>query len=891
MNLKTNNTKRLYVLLAILIYLSFGSLASLYFYQMRDGFDAVFLNWITMGDISLSLPYLSTGVIILLAILVPTIVFQVVLKLKAGRAHSDLYITVPPKKEKDEAVIRVKLLSPETNSTFEDYFNYRYQTKIFILPGFRSGLNTRKVAVVFYYLMSLLPLMEGNYLVVGVLISIPFIMFGFEGIINKAKRKTDLLFKIFVLFCFILIFTMSTYFSVLEIKIGNFQSNFVVNVLCEIPDNMKRLNIDVDSEKIYNTAVVFGRTNPLPYFKKARDQEVKGDLKNAEISYLIAIVNGADNYEVHYRLGRLYVYMGENDRALRELKKTQSQNPTFAPAFYEAAALFLEKGDIKEAERLTESALKADKNDWNAYKIKSRVLLAENKYPEALQAINKAIEISPKTVSLYREKAEALLKTGNLEEALFTAKAAIKIKIDDAESYYLLGTILSRKYEYIEAADQFKKAISIKPDYALSRGGLALAAMGTGDLKAAKEEMDRALQNSDLSAPMHFMNARLQSELGNYTKALSEIESALTIDGSQSIYFSLKGEILLNSHQYENVEEQFKKALSLDSYNEHAYFVKGMFLLQLDNFIAAEEAFKASLKVNPRMSRAYAGRAVALNAMNDSKGADESLEIAMGLNASDFFCYYAKSIVHYERKLNLKAQEDINKAIELNPGVVSLYIHKSRILKALNMEAERNTALEKAAGIDTQAFELLLEYAGKIQNSTIAAGEFEKIIKKYPREFNGYLFKAEWLFKQKKYKEALDAVNLGIDTNPNSYKVYLLKYKILTEQRKTTAKTTQDYKDILAALKKLNEVNSFFGDAYYYKGIVLLEQKTYAEAVNELNKALEFESNYYLNEVKRSDVYRALYSSYIGLKQAQKSDEVLKRMEGALKLEQLNLIK
>lgn len=673
MKLNSNNARILKIFLTAFVYLALLSPLFLYSGEMESALDTFVFKRI-MGDYLITrFPGIYYTIIAFFALAA-----LVILMLAVNTFFS---VKTPP-----PDVIKVKLKTWEVNASFQDYLMFDKQRRVSLLPGFRSGKAIKIVLALLYFAVSLLPLLEGNNAVTGILTSIPFIVYGMQGILDREKRKTDLILKIIILLLFIIVLSGSIYIIALDINMGSFKSSFSAKTICSAPEVLEKSGINVDAEKFYDMAIVLDPENALPYLKKGMFMEKRGDLKQATLNYRKAVVFDPDGFYSYYRLENIYALDGKNEKALEMFNKVRLRKPDFAPAYYSASKILLESGDIDRANEMIDISISINVNDIDSYRLKARIMTKAKKYREAVQAYNTAIKINPGTAGLYSEKAEALFEMVRLDEAFYNIEKALRLNADDAENYFIKGKIVLVQNKFDNAVKNFKKALKLKPDFILAKGWLALAALESGDSGTAKEEIEAALQNGNKTAELHFIYAFILSESQNYDAALQEIDRAISLDGSQSSYFSLKGEILLRKGDTGPVEGLVAAASKINEKDGYVQYVKGRYFLQAGDFNRAAEAFDRAVELNPYFSRAYAGQAAAASYLDNREKADDSLYSAVTLKPDDYYNYYAKSVIYLNSKRYTSALTSIDKALEMNGNDVELNTLKLKILNLAGLE-------------------------------------------------------------------------------------------------------------------------------------------------------------------------------------------------------------
>ncbi len=186
-----------------------------------------------------------------------------------------------------------------------------------------------------------------------------------------------------------------------------------------------------------------------PYVEKADKFSILGKYKKA-IKCIDKAIKLAPNKlsELYDIKGEIYLNSGEYDEALIWHKKSIELKPDFhvESSKYSSAMVF---------------------ND------KSKYLLNQKKFDEALKCIDIAIEFYPDEPYFYSNKGEVLSKMGKYEEALELLNKTITLKQDTTsfEIYFQKGLALSRLNRFEESLICYDKAIELNPNFPASYYG------------------------------------------------------------------------------------------------------------------------------------------------------------------------------------------------------------------------------------------------------------------------------------------------------------------------------------------------------------------------------------------------------------------------------------
>jgi tetratricopeptide (TPR) repeat protein len=155
-----------------------------------------------------------------------------------------------------------------------------------------------------------------------------------------------------------------------------------------------------------------------------------------------------DTPEYHYTQGVKFLNSNDLTNAEREFNLAKGLKDGFAPAYEGLAIVALEKGKLKDAEKLIDESLGRD-SDWvPAVVAKGRLYMTKEKYEDAIDEFEDAIDDVNDSKSVKNKK---------------TVKK---------DAYYWMGTSYKRWGKYIKAQTSFQKILDI--DNTDTRAGMAI---------------------------------------------------------------------------------------------------------------------------------------------------------------------------------------------------------------------------------------------------------------------------------------------------------------------------------------------------------------------------------------------------------------------------------
>ncbi len=182
------------------------------------------------------------------------------------------------------------------------------------------------------------------------------------------------------------------------------------------------------------------------------------DRKSAEaLNAALLKANPKDSYGHLFR-GRIYLANGDIDNALVEFNETHKYQPDLPALHYWYAQAFSRRGQLQEAQRSLETALKYDPG-----------------YREARLSL-----------------AEVQNQSGALDAAAFNARKLLQNNPSDVQALFAYSQSLISKKEYAEAGKIVRAVADRTPQNAEAHRQLGILALAKNDLPAARKEFKRA---------------------------------------------------------------------------------------------------------------------------------------------------------------------------------------------------------------------------------------------------------------------------------------------------------------------------------------------------------------------------------------------------------------
>lgn len=142
-----------------------------------------------------------------------------------------------------------------------------------------------------------------------------------------------------------------------------------------------------------------------------------------------------------------------------------SAQPQRAPAIDEGIELY-KKGEYSRAATLLSVAVKASKNDGEAFYYLGAAETKTGNLKQARKSLQKAAKLIPQDARPLKGLANVELKSGKYGEAERYVRQAIALKQNDTEAHYLLAVISLQKGNRGEAINNADQIIALEPNFA-----------------------------------------------------------------------------------------------------------------------------------------------------------------------------------------------------------------------------------------------------------------------------------------------------------------------------------------------------------------------------------------------------------------------------------------
>lgn len=184
--------------------------------------------------------------------------------------------------------------------------------------------------------------------------------------------------------------------------------------------------------------------------------------------------NRPDNPWGHYMLGLAAWKAGRLDRAQTAFEDALQLDPKHVKSMVNLARVLLEEDKAPDALERVHQAIAIDSCNADSWRVLGRVLAQLRNTDEALDAYRTALAIDPQDTWSMNNMGLLLIRGGRYDEALGPLARAVQLSDDRVPSFQNnLGVALERTGRYTLAADAYRKALGADSTYDKARVSLA----------------------------------------------------------------------------------------------------------------------------------------------------------------------------------------------------------------------------------------------------------------------------------------------------------------------------------------------------------------------------------------------------------------------------------
>ena len=493
------------------------------------------------------------------------------------------------------------------------------------------------------------------------------------------------------------------------------------------------------ANKCFDDALLINPNLLEIYIAKAKIFEEQKNYNNAIELYNEIIPKFPYDDNIFYKKGICLENMEEYQEALKNFEQGLYINKSNIDCLYHKGYCCDILNNKKQALKCYDDIIKSkEKNIDNKIKedcliLKSKILIDDEKYDDALQGLNEALRLNP----------------------------------DNSYIYFYKGFINNKKEEHQEAINNYLKSIEINNKDKIIYYNLGLAYLEISDFEKSLNYLNKSfeLDNTFYQALIKSGEVLLKSK--EYDKSIEIFDKILNNEKEKNNELALlrKGDALFMKNNFKEALELYENVLKLNENNEEALIGAGICERKLFKLDEAINYYDRVLKINNNNENVLYNKAIALSLKGNNQDSNDLLTKAKSIKDSEDILYafelnnlndknYSKvneefdSYIKENKQItnpglyNIKAQsllheekydealKYIEQALELNPNYTYAINTKANILDKTGKKDEALLLYQKAAEGEQDNIIFLLNYSLSLlenKNKEKSKEIFEKV--------------------------------------------------------------------------------------------------------------------------------------------------------------------
>lgn len=262
------------------------------------------------------------------------------------------------------------------------------------------------------------------------------------------------------------------------------------------------------------------------------------------------------------------------------------------------ASLRLATGNVEEAGKDLEQALKLAPNDSDALSLQTIIAVVSNQADKAVETAKSAVAAGPKSATAQIAQSYARQAKFDLEGARESLETAVKLEPDDALAWARLAEIRSSQGYLDEALEAAQKAVALEPNLSRTQTVLGYSYLTRVQTREAKEAFAKAAE-LDKADPLPRLGLGLaQIREGELAAGTKEIEIAVSLDPAQALVRSYLGKAYFEAKRASLVQREYDVAKTSDPKDPTPLFYEAIAEQTTNQPVEALRSLQKAIELN-----------------------------------------------------------------------------------------------------------------------------------------------------------------------------------------------------------------------------------------------------------------------------------------------------
>lgn len=472
--------------------------------------------------------------------------------------------------------------------------------------------------------------------------------------------------------------------------------------------------------------------------------------------------------------------------ARADLKRVDGIQPGNPLGLYLTAVLEARSGRFQQANALMGRTKGVLDGYPPALMLQGMIAYQLNNLKAADDFLTKVVTKSPDYTLARRLLASTQMKNGEFDEAIATLKPLVEGAAPDGSSLALTAQAYARKGDYATSRTFYQRASKASPNSAELRTQLAMTEAATGDMNAARGNLDAVLKSG-----------------ADQPRALA----TLTL-------------VNLRSNNYAAAVASANKLIALRPNMAIGYNMRGAGYLGLRNPKQAEADFRTALVKEPKFNEARRNLAQLLLTVNRTAEAKKELLAIVNGDGNDTRSMVLLAAIAQRNANTTERIQWLTRASTVDPKAIG---PRMALAQAYVQSGQTGRAVTTAAALerDFPNVPAVVEMVGMsnlaARNNSAAESAFNRLVTLQPKEMGVRLLLARTQAAQNRVEDARKTYTNALSMPGNVLPIYV-DYARLEMSKGNNAEAANVIARMRKAYPKSNVPDQLIGDDYARKG-------------------------------------------------------------------------
>lgn len=264
------------------------------------------------------------------------------------------------------------------------------------------------------------------------------------------------------------------------------------------------------------------------------------------------------------------------------------------------------------------------------------------------------------------QRINQLLEKNQTYEAIMQCDELLQANPQNALAHYLKGLALRKDGDLEAAKNSLQSALQVDANYVDAHFAMGNLLRAMGNLQAAEQVYLRAIALDITHEKAHFNLGLVYHKSGNFKKALDCYDKALEINPGYADALNNKGGVLKALGNFQGAYKCYSDAATIKP-SATIYYNIGLVLQMLKRPGDAAEAYMCAVKHQPDYSEAWTGLGLALHQSKHYSQAVDAYKKSLALKPDNHDVWNGLGITYKKMKMLEPAIECFARAVTIKP--------------------------------------------------------------------------------------------------------------------------------------------------------------------------------------------------------------------------------